>query len=119
MDYIPASHEDPTDPGVYKKVLFSKLDITPGQVQMVNWAKMPHGRAFQLHYHEDMDEVFVIVRGEVEMTVDSESEVLYAGDAVVVPAKSQHKMTNLSEHDVEYLVFGVSRGQGGKTIVTE
>ncbi len=117
LEFIPASHEDPNDPGVFKKVLFDKFAITPGQVQMVNWAKMPKGKSFQLHYHEDMDEVFIIVEGEASMTIDGQTEILNRGDAVVVPAGGKHLMSNHSEGAVEYIVFGVSREKGGKTIV--
>ena len=67
--YIPASHEDRDHPQVWKKVLATKLDIPKGQLQMVNWAKLPVGKQFQKHYHEDMHEVFVMAQGKSEIII--------------------------------------------------
>lgn len=113
--FIPASHEDPLDPGSLKKVLFKNGDICKGSVQMVNWAMMPQGKSFRLHYHEDMDEVFVIISGLAEMTINDESETLEPGDGVVVKARQHHSMKNIGATDVHYLVFGVSSEEGGST----
>lgn len=119
QSFVPASHENPLDPGCLKKVLFAKGDICKGSVQMVNWACMPKGKSFQLHYHEDMDEVFVIVSGKVEMMVNDERSVLNPGDGVVVKARQHHRMNNIGDTDVQYIVFGVSTEQGGATRVVE
>lgn len=67
IEYVAASHEDPKNPGSLKKVLVRRDDLLDGQVQMINWAKLPVGKAFEAHYHEDMEEVFVIMRGKVEI----------------------------------------------------
>ena len=66
---VPASHENPLAPGVWKKVLFQKAAFQAGAVQMINWARLPAGNRFAAHYHEDLQEVFLIVHGEAEMTV--------------------------------------------------
>ena len=68
-EYIPASHEDPTKPGVMKKVLATKAEIIDGKVQMINWAKLPVGTSFRLHYHEDMEETFIMVCGTAQMRI--------------------------------------------------
>ena len=70
--FIPASHENPLSPGVWKKVLFQRDELQPGTVQMVNWARLPVGNSFSAHYHEDMQEIFIIVAGEAEMVVAGE-----------------------------------------------
>ena len=40
IPFIPASHEDPVDPGVFKKVLFKAEDFAKGHIQIINWAKL-------------------------------------------------------------------------------
>jgi mannose-6-phosphate isomerase-like protein (cupin superfamily) len=115
-EYAPASHEDRENPGVWKKVMVGLLPELKGQVMMVNWAKLPAGNAFENHYHEDMAEVFVLTKGEAVMVVNDETVELEAGDMVVVEVKEHHVMRNTTNEDVEYLVFGVSRGKGGKTV---
>jgi len=121
MQFIAASHEDPSRPGALKRVLFKKGDFIEGHVQMVNWAKIPVGQGFAAHYHEDMQELFVIVSGRARIKIKDEGreeeEELGAGDGVLVPVRSVHSMLNVGEEDVVYLVVGVSAGEGGKTVV--
>lgn len=114
---VPASHEDVNNPGVWKKVLLTKTDLQWGQIQMLNWATIPGGSSFQWHYHEDMQEVFLLLRGSVQMTVAGQELDMQDGDCVVVQPGEVHQMTNLSSQDAEYIVFGISSGKGGQTIV--
>jgi mannose-6-phosphate isomerase-like protein (cupin superfamily) len=64
-----------------------------------------------------MAEVFMMVQGEVTMICGSESRLLRAGDLMLVSPGEEHEMRNESEFPAEYIVFGVSKDQGGKTIV--
>lgn len=116
-EFVPASHEDLRDPGVWKKVLFSRADIQAGVVQMVNWARLGGGKRFADHYHEDMQEIFVILRGEAHMKIGTERVVLRCGDAVRIDPHEMHVMSNPGTEDVEYIVVGVSSGLGGRTVV--
>ena len=113
LQYTPASHESPDDPGVMKKVLATRHDLLVGRVQMVNWALLPKGKSFARHYHQDMQEVFVIVSVEVDGFTDH----LAAGDAILIDPCEVHRMTNVTDGDVRYVVFGISTGAGGQTIV--
>jgi len=115
--YVPASHENPVAPGVWKKVLFQRDELQPGTVQMVNWARLPPGNSFAAHYHEDMQEVFIIVSGEAEMTVAGKTIVLCRGDTIAIDPREVHSMTNRGSEDVEYVVFGITGNKGGKTVV--
>ncbi len=115
--YVPASHENPLSPGVWKKVLFQREDLQPGTVQMVNWARLPPKSSFAAHYHEDMEEVFIIVAGAAEMTVCGETLLLGRGDTIAIDAREVHSMSNRGSEDVEYVVFGITDNKGGKTVV--
>lgn len=117
--FVPASHERPDRPGVWKRVLATHEQMLQGRVQMINWARLPVGSSFQLHYHEDMEETFIIISGNASMSVQGETMDLQRGDMVVVSPREQHLMMNTGTTDVEYLVLGVSLGLGGKTIVVE
>ena len=116
LKYLPASHEDPQDPGAFKKILFTRKDITGGKIQMVNWAKLPKGKKFAPHYHEDMEEIFIIIKGIVKIKVGNKVELLKTGDCVLIPARSVHIMENVGEMEAQYIVIGNSTGRGGKTI---
>ncbi len=119
IEFVPASHENPDDPGVLKRVLATKSDLLRGQVQMVNWSMLPKGKSFQSHYHEDMQEVFVILNGQVRMRVDTESVELFGGDAILISPREIHEMENVCESDVQYVVFGISTEENGKTVVVD
>lgn len=116
LKFIPASHEDTKNPGALKKVLFKREDLDTGTVQMINWAKIPAGKSFAPHYHEEMFEVFIIINGKVKVQINDEEAILEAGDAVLVPEKKIHKMTNLGSEDVDYIAMGIAKRPGGKTV---
>lgn len=117
LEFTPASHEKADAPGVFKKVLAGKEQLLRGQIQMVNWCRLPVASAFQPHFHEDMQEVFVISNGHVTMTVDGQNHALSAGDAILIDPREIHVMQNTCNEDVHYVVFGISSEEGGKTVV--
>lgn len=119
QSFVPASHEDPSRPGVLKRVIATREQLLNGHPQMINWAKLPSGNAFRAHYHEDMEEIFVIVGGQAQMHVSGQTYELGPGDSLVVAPREIHSMRNTGTTDVEYLVVGISLGQNGRTIVTE
>lgn len=118
-DFVPAAHEDPENPGVLKRVIATHSDLIPGQIMMVNWSRLPGDSSFQRHYHEDMQEVFVLITGHIQMTIDAESLEMKSGDTVIVEPREIHQMKNLMNSDAEYVVFGVSTGLGGQTVVVD
>jgi mannose-6-phosphate isomerase-like protein (cupin superfamily) len=118
-DFVPAGHENPTSPGVLKKVLLEKADLRPGRIQMVNWASLGVGRRFARHYHEDMQEIFIVVQGSAELIVAGETVRLGCGDAVVIDPREVHEMRNVGPEAVEYLAVGITSEAGGKTVVVE
>ncbi len=116
---VPASHEDPSNPGVLKQILFRKDDIPKGTIQMINWSTLLPGKTFQNHYHEAMDEIFMILNGSVSITVNNEVEKLTKGDAVIIPSTCHHAMTNMGNSSVYYIAIGIVSGEGGRTIVVK
>jgi mannose-6-phosphate isomerase-like protein (cupin superfamily) len=117
IEIIPASHEKPESPGVFKKVILQMADFIDGRIKMINWAFLPTGKSFQAHYHEDMQEIFILIKGTARILVDNEQAEIYEGDTIVVPVGSVHSMENIGKNDVEYIVVGVAKGTGGRTIV--
>jgi mannose-6-phosphate isomerase-like protein (cupin superfamily) len=115
--FIPASHENPLAPGVWKKVLLQRDDVQPGTLQMINWGRLPAGNSFSAHYHEDLQEIFIIVAGEAEMAVAGETVLLVRGDTIAVDPRETHRMTSRGSEDVEYVVVGITANLGGKTVV--
>lgn len=120
LSFIPASHEDQESPGALKKVLFTIKDFHPeGKIQMINWAKLPYGKVFACHFHEDMEEVFIISAGKVRIRVGKEIEKLEKGDAVLIPMGVSHQIENIGAEDADYIAIGISLGKGGRTILSK
>lgn len=116
LSFIPASHEDPKDPGALKKILLKRDDIPDGRIQMINWAKIPKGKTFAPHFHEQMIEVFIIMSGKVKAKIGKEEEILEKGDLVVAMEGQIHTFTNISDSDVDYFAMGIVTAVGGKTV---
>lgn len=119
LDFVPASHEDQRRPGVLKRVLATRDDLVDGRVQMINWASLPAGSSFRAHYHEDMEEISIILNDKVRMVVEGTEVELAGGDAVLIGPREVHKMTNDTPQAVEYVVIGISQGRNGQTVVVE
>ncbi len=117
--FTPASHEDPQNPGVLKRVLATHQELLDGRVQMINWAHLPAGSSFRAHYHEDMEETFILVAGQAIMQVEQTTLQMGPGDAVTVAPREIHQMQTHGQQDVHYVVIGISLGQNGKTIVVQ
>lgn len=117
--YLPANHEDKNNPGVFRKILLTKDELLKGRVQMVNYAHLPVGKHFRAHYHEDMEEVFILTSGKAQMIVDGETVTMTPGDTVVVLPRGIHMMKNNGDSDVYYVVLGITTEQNGKTVVVE
>ncbi len=115
--FVPASHEDPKNPGVLKRVIATQNDFQAGHVQMLNWARLPVGSSFQPHYHEDMQEIFVLLSGCVTMKCGDRTVTMNVGDTVIVDPGEIHQMQNQGDIVAEYIVFGISSQKGGRTVV--
>lgn len=119
VSFTAASHEDPGKPGVLKRVLATRSDLLDGRVQMINWARLPVGSSFRAHYHEDMEETFILVQGQAEMQIEQATLTLDRGDTVMIAPREVHSMKNIGPDAVEYIVVGITLGHNGKTIVVD
>ena len=119
VEFAPASHERADAIGVVRRVLATKDAFQAGQVMMLNWAQLPVGSSFQSHYHEDMQEAFLIIQGCATMTVDGKDVELDRGDLVIIAPREIHSMKNTGEETTEFVVFGIASGTGGRTVVVE
>ena len=97
--------------------MFKRGDLQSGIVQMVNWAKMEAGKTFTPHFHEDMQEVYVMLSGEARLLVDGQTVNLSRGDALLIDPREVHQMWNEGAQDVEFLAFGIALGTTGRSVV--
>lgn len=70
-------------------------------VQAVNFASGyvtldPNGGQVPWH-NQEQEEVYFMVKGEAEMCLGEEKQILKEGQAVFIPSGTYHQMTNLSD----------------------
>lgn len=69
--------------------------------------ELPPGGGFQVpHWHDDLDEVFYVLDGEIEFLLDGEWHQAPAGSTVFVPAGTVHAFRNASDRPARQLVAG-------------
>jgi uncharacterized cupin superfamily protein len=70
-------------------------------------SELPPGGGFRsAHWHEDLDEAFYVLEGELEYLIDGEWRPAPAGTTVFVPAGNVHAFRNVSERPARHLVVG-------------
>jgi uncharacterized cupin superfamily protein len=77
-----------------------------GQVGVVE-GELPPGGGFAVpHWHEDLDEVFYVLEGEIEFLLDGQWRPVGAGSMVFVPAGTVRAFRNASDRPACQLVVG-------------
>ena len=108
-DWEPGSHEDPANPGVYKKALIRREEADPrSKLMMFQLCKIPPKTTHVAHAHPTMDEIFYFTDGEGEIKVNGEVEKVQSGDRIIVPAGETHQIRNLGKTELKFIGLGVA-----------
>lgn len=71
----------------------------------LGYVALDDGKSTQVGFHEDEEEVYVVLKGKARLMIGDEQTVVAAGDVVYVPRNTAHQMTCISEEKLEYLYF--------------
>ena len=74
---------------------------------LVGWTVLPPGAAHERHRHPNVDEFWIVIKGEGVMYSDDGEDPSGEGDVVFTPAGYWHGFRNTSDEDV-VLVWGWS-----------
>lgn len=66
---------------------------------------MPAGTAEKLHFHETAEQVFYILKGEAVFDINNEKFPVKAGESISIQPKSEHRISNESKDELEFLVI--------------
>jgi len=92
----PAGHFDVvTRRLISKEIGATKLRISQGVIQ-------PGGGSIR-HTHEDSEQCFYILRGELTVTSEQGSKTIHTGMIAWTPAGEGHEMRNNGKEDTHYL----------------
>jgi len=75
---------------------------------------MPPGAAEIRHYHENAQQFFYILTGEVIMEIEGETTLLAAGSGIRVMPGKRHQIRNPSSGPVRFLVISHPRSHGDR-----
>ena len=105
----PGSHEDPKNPGVYKKVLIRHDEVSPrSKLMMFQLCKIPPKTTHVAHSHPTMDEIFYFTDGTGEIEINGQKESIKSGDRIIVPAGETHQIRNLGGTELKFIGLGVA-----------
>jgi mannose-6-phosphate isomerase-like protein (cupin superfamily) len=76
--------------------------------------RMPSGAAEVMHLHRKSTQLFYVLRGTLTMAGESSSTMISAGQALVIEPNVQHRATNESDGDVEFLVISCPPSHGDR-----
>src|SRR3954452_19547898 len=73
------------------------IDRTTTEIEQCSLAEevLPPGATVGQHLHRQTEEIYYILTGSGEMTVNKETTFVGAGDAVFIPKNSSHTLTNI------------------------
>jgi uncharacterized cupin superfamily protein len=112
---VPPGAGTPVELGLGRPVIKVGPPLS-AQVGLVE-SELPPGGGFRVpHWHEDLDEVFYVLEGEIEYLLDGEWRRAPAGTTVFIPAGAIHAFRNDSGRPARQLAIGPP---GAVDLITE
>lgn len=66
-------------------------------------ARLPIGAATTPHHHPKTEEIYYILEGDAEMTIDGETREVGVGDAIAIPPGASHTIRNTGDVTLKFL----------------
>jgi len=100
LEFTKSSHA-----GQVKKVVFRGSEMTSAVTQ-VAYAELLEGEIIEEHFHDSMEEVFLVLEGNCEFYLNGVPQLLIKDSVIKIAPKIKHKLKALSDTKLYY--FGVS-----------
>jgi mannose-6-phosphate isomerase-like protein (cupin superfamily) len=99
-----------------KDTVFYRRTLGPGAFAS-NWAFVDHllipvGATVGRHYHQGVDEVYLVMKGTGKVRVNDEVADIAYGDAIPVKAGEIHTLESSSTEPLELIVYGIALEKG-------
>jgi len=89
---------------------FSK-DSFDTPIDFIDFVTMAPSSQIGLHSHGQNEEVYFIVKGEGEMTIENKKCRVQAGDVILNSVNGTHALVNDTENNIDIFIFQVSLAQ--------
>jgi mannose-6-phosphate isomerase-like protein (cupin superfamily) len=90
-----------------RQLLVSPDKLISSYFEAITKAFLETGKIFDWHLHKDVDEVFIVLKGQGKFYCDNEVVDYQVGDIITIPANSKHKIEALGNETSEYYFFRI------------
>jgi glyoxylate utilization-related uncharacterized protein len=95
--------------GVLKNItLFSKEDFQ-SPLRFLNYTLLPPGTSIGVHTHGNDEEIYIVLEGEGQMTVEGSTYPVQAGSVILNRPYGSHGLENTGSSEMKVLVFEAGR----------
>lgn len=91
--------------GVCKKIFYSQESFE-SNITQVAYAELLAKEEIPIHIHPTMEEVFFLLKGVCEFTIDNETYLVKSQSSIRIPANVKHSLRAISNSSFYYI--GVS-----------
>jgi mannose-6-phosphate isomerase-like protein (cupin superfamily) len=92
---------------------------TPARNQSLAEATVPPGGATAAHFHKETEELYFFTAGAGRMMLGGEEQDVRAGDCVVIPPGTEHKLVNPNADPLVLLCCCAPAYSDDDTVITE
>lgn len=82
-----------------------RVGLTAAEDLMLVRVRMPPGKAHQFHKHPEMEEIIYIISGTAEQWVDTQKQLLEAGEMAHIPRGTVHGTYNAGDGELVFLAI--------------
>jgi mannose-6-phosphate isomerase-like protein (cupin superfamily) len=91
--------------GVLKHIqLFTEQDFKSA-LRFLNYTVLPPGTSIGLHTHGNDEEIYIVIEGSGQMTLDGTIHPVCAGSVILNRPYGEHGLENTGNCDMKLLVF--------------
>ena len=87
--------------------IWGKTDFK-SNVDFIDRVVVPPNSTIGYHEHGNNEEMYIVLSGQAEMTIDGKAVTVKKGDMILNPSNGQHGLTNNSVENIDLMVIQVS-----------
>jgi len=87
--------------------IWGKSDFK-SNVDFIDRVVVPPNSTIGRHRHGNNEEMYIVLSGQAEMTIEGEALTVQNGDMILNPAHGEHGLTNMSDENIDLLVIQIS-----------
>jgi mannose-6-phosphate isomerase-like protein (cupin superfamily) len=92
-----------------RRMVFRNSDAPKSRLEAVSVGYLPKGGTFEWHRHDGIDEIIAIMRGKATVKSGGRTFPVKAGDFLLVPSATMHKIINTGPKKMQALFVRVYR----------